>query len=94
MQGHCYGCHIKKNRNGAHTEIDHKRGKICLFPKNSWCWRPTKMKYLERRPYHTRQRAKLHKKLNEELKYNVQKAITIPCKKFMHTTYTYQLILK
>ena len=33
------------------------------------------MKYLEQRPYHTRQGAKLHKKLNEELKYNVQKAI-------------------
>ena len=33
------------------------------------------MKYQEQRPYHTRQRAKLLETLNEELKYNVQKAI-------------------
>ena len=33
------------------------------------------MKYLEWRPYHTRQRAKLHKRVYEELKYNVDKAI-------------------
>ena len=74
MQGRYHGCH-KKNRNGTHKEIDYKRGKISLFPTNSWCCRPTKMKYQERRPYHTRQRAKPHKKLNGELKYNVQKAI-------------------
>ena len=66
---------IKKTRNGTHKEIDYKRGKICLFPTNSRCSKPTKMKYQERRPYHTKQRAKLHKKPNEELKYNVQKAI-------------------
>ena len=74
MQGCYHGCH-RKNRNGTHKEIDYKRGKICLFPTNSRCCRPTQMKYQERRPYQTRQRAKLHKKLNEELKYNVQKAI-------------------
>ena len=74
MQGRYHGCH-KKNRNGTLKEIDYKRGKICLFPTNSRCSKPTKMKYQERRPYHTKQRAKLHKKPNEELKYNVQKAI-------------------
>ena len=66
---------IKKTRNGTHKEIDYKRGKICLFPTNSRCCRPTKMKYQEQRPYHTRQRTKLLETLNEELKYNVQKAI-------------------
>ena len=33
------------------------------------------MKHLEGRPYHTRQRAKLHKRVYEELKYIVDKAI-------------------
>ena len=33
------------------------------------------MKYLEQRQCHTRQRAKLHKRVCEELKYNVDKAI-------------------
>ena len=65
----------KKNRNGTHKEIDYKRGKQCLFPQNSRRWRPTKIKYLQRRPYHTRQRAKLHKKVYEELRHNVDKAI-------------------
>ena len=31
------------------------------------CWRPTKMKYLEWRPYQTRQRARLHKKVGADL---------------------------
>ena len=33
------------------------------------------MNYLEQRQCHTRQRAKLHKRVCEELKYNVDKAI-------------------
>ena len=71
MQGHYHGCHEKKNRNGTHEEIDYKRGKRCLFPTNSRCWRPINMKYMEQRQYHTRQRAKLHKRVYKELKYNV-----------------------
>ena len=74
MQGRYHGCH-KKNRNGTHKKIDYKRGKRYFFPANSRCWRPTKMKYLEQRQCHTRQRAKLHKRVCEELKYNVDKAI-------------------
>ena len=33
------------------------------------------MKYLEWRPYHTRQRARLHRKVHAEREYNVKKAI-------------------
>ena len=33
------------------------------------------MKYPERKPYHTRQRAMLHKKLHAELKYNMKQAL-------------------
>ena len=74
MQGRYHGCH-KKNRNGTHKEIDNKRGKRCLFLTNSLSCRPAKMKYLEWKPYHTRQGAKLHKRVYEELKYNGDKAI-------------------
>ena len=66
---------VIKKTEMEHKEIDYKGVKRCLFPTNSRCWRPTKIKYLERRPYHTRQRAKLPKRVNEELKYNVDKAI-------------------
>ena len=51
------------------------------------------MKYQERRPYHARQRAKLHKNLSEELKYNVQKAIYDTLQK-VHAYNLFQLILK
>ena len=38
------------------------------------------MKYLERRPCHTRYRARVHKKVKSELEYKVKKAIygTLP----------------
>ena len=73
MQGLYYGFQFK-NRNGARREIDYKRGTICLFPTNkAYCWRPTNMKYLEWRPYHTRQRARLHMKVYPKLEYNVIK---------------------
>ena len=74
MQRLYHGCQFK-NRNGTRREIDYKRGKICLVPTNDWCWRPTKMKYLERRPCQTRYRARDYKKVKSELEYKVKKAI-------------------
>ena len=75
MQGRYRNCH-KKNRNGRHKEIDYKRGKRCLFPTNNRCWRPTKIKYLERRTYHTRQRARFHREVRSDLEYSdMKKAI-------------------
>ena len=74
MQARYHSYH-QKNRNGTHKEIDCKRGKQCLFPTNSRCWRPTKMKYLERRTYHTRQRARLHREVRSDLEYKVKKVI-------------------
>ena len=64
-----------KNGNGTRREIDYKRGTICLVPTNSQCWRPTKIKYLDWIPCHTRQRATLHKKVHAELQCNVEEAI-------------------
>ena len=61
-----------KNRNGTRREIDYKRETICLVRRNSRGWRPIKMKYLERTPYQTRQRAGLHKKVHAVLEYNVK----------------------
>ena len=45
------------------------------FPHKQSCWRQTKMKYLEQRPYHTRQRARLHREVHSDLKYKVKKII-------------------
>ena len=73
-KGWYHSCH-KKNRNRTHNEIGYKRGKKCLFPTNNWCWRPTKMKYLERRPYHTRQRTRLHREVCSNHEHKVKKAI-------------------
>ena len=67
------GCQFK-NRNGTCRGTDYKRG-VCLVLTNNWCWRPTKIKYLEWRSYHTRHRATLYKKVHAELEYNVKKAI-------------------
>ena len=74
MQGLYHGRKVK-NRNGTCREIDYKRETICLVSTNSRCWRPTQMKYLERTPYQTRQRAGLHKKVHPVLEYNVKEAI-------------------
>ena len=79
MQGCYHSCHKKK------TETEHikrlttkrrKRGKQCFFPTNNRCLRPTKMKYFEHRPYHTRQRARLHREVCSDLEYKVKKAIS------------------
>ena len=72
MQGLYHGCQFR-NRNGSRREL--QMGTIGLVPMNNRCWRPTKMKYLERIPDHTRQRARLHKKAHTELEYNVKEAI-------------------
>ena len=74
MQGRYHSCH-QKNRNGTHKEIDYKRRKQYLFPTNNRCSRPTKLKYLEWKPYHTRQRARLHREVRSDLEYNVKKTI-------------------
>ena len=54
-------------------ELTTKGGGVCLVLTNIWCWRPPKIKYLEWRPYHTRHRATLYKKVHAELEYNVKK---------------------
>ena len=78
MQGCYHSCH-KKNRNGTHKEIDYKTMKMrkkMFFPTNNRCWRPTKKKHLEHKPYHTRQRAKLHREVCSDLEHKVKKAIS------------------
>ena len=42
------------------------KGGVCLVLTNNCCWRPTKIKYLEWRPYHARHRAMLYKKVHAE----------------------------
>ena len=45
------------------------------FPHKELVLETYKNEVSEQRPYHTRQRAKLHKRVYEELKYDVDKAI-------------------
>ena len=52
-------------------------GGICLVLSNSWCWRPTKIKYLEWRPYHTRHRVTLHKKVMQSSNTTRKKLYTM-----------------
>ena len=59
-----HGC-WKVNRNSTYKLIDYRRGKRCLFPINDCCWRKTKAKYLVERPYLTRRRVRLIKRLKK-----------------------------
>ena len=47
------------NKNGTRKLIYYKRGKRCLFPNNTHCWRRTKAKYLLDRRYLTRRRVRI-----------------------------------
>ena len=45
------------------------------FPYEQSVLESTKMKYLEQRPYHTRQRARLHREVRSDPEYKVKKVI-------------------
>ena len=73
--GHYNGCWSDMKKNGTRRVIDYERGYDCIASTDKQCWTSTKMKYLKRRPYYTRQRVAIHDKVRKELIHEVKKAI-------------------
>ena len=75
MQGGRYhGCRSGRKKNGTRREIDYEQGYDYIASTDKQCWRPTKLKHLNRRRYYTRQRAAIHDKVRSELEHEVKKA--------------------
>ena len=73
--GHYHGCWSDRKKNVTRRVIDYERSYDCIASTDKQCWTPTKMKYLKRRPYYTRQRVAIHDKVRKELVHEVKKAI-------------------
>ena len=73
--GHYHGCWSDRKKHGTRRVIDYERGYDCIASTDKQCWTSTKMKYLKRRPYYTRQRVAIHDKVRKELVHEVKKAI-------------------